>query len=417
MNEFTCRNCKRPLSDTRFCSFCKTNLSTIPSAKDNERDAATALPSDDHDVVDACALPPRSQPLADVLVSPRSRHDHATAAKPRGSRQTVLDSKSTSFAEMKNLLTPLVFKLNALESKMSTIDRKVNSSQLDTIRTLDHILREFQNMIVYKSNVQSWMDRMSSAVNTLKEQYHSLTVKSSVPSDGPRSTLEAAIHSERGSRAPAASALGFEEMEMRLKKLELDQRERELIVYGLPNIESEIRSNTLSLLASVLKVPAFSPEDIDSSARINGNNPYSRPLIVRFTTAAKRNEWLARARDRRDLATIDVLPFWPLNNIDICEDSAASETGANDAARRLAKDLGIERFLTHRGTVFFKRTEWIAIYRYFMPEYLTQTDSTVNNPILSAYDLVRPIRGILLRDPDRHVCRVAPLPHRLILLV
>ncbi|KYN04517.1 hypothetical protein ALC62_04613 [Cyphomyrmex costatus] len=80
----------------------------------------------------------------------------------------------------------------------------------------------------------------------------------------------------------------------RLERME--RRDLEIIIFGLPVAASE---DTISLIVSVAASlgMTLSPGDITTSFRIPaGDASRGRPLVARFTTVARRNELLARAR-------------------------------------------------------------------------------------------------------------------------
>jgi len=75
-----------------------------------------------------------------------------------------------------------------------------------------------------------------------------------------------------------------------------EQREHELIVFGLPKVSSENCTETITKVSSSLDVSVSLPEIARALAQIPSRNSSSSPLIIKFTTIAKRNELIARAR-------------------------------------------------------------------------------------------------------------------------
>ncbi|KYM99963.1 hypothetical protein ALC62_09279, partial [Cyphomyrmex costatus] len=85
----------------------------------------------------------------------------------------------------------------------------------------------------------------------------------------------------------------------RLERMENERRDLELIVFGLPRAESVDAASLMRDVAASLGV-ALAPGEIAASFRIPAKDASGgEPLVARFTTIARRNELLARARRRR----------------------------------------------------------------------------------------------------------------------
>ncbi|KYN10401.1 hypothetical protein ALC57_17472, partial [Trachymyrmex cornetzi] len=83
-----------------------------------------------------------------------------------------------------------------------------------------------------------------------------------------------------------------------------EQRDHELIVFGLPKILNNC-IETITRVLSSLDV-SISTSEIVRAFRIPGRNSSSSLLIVKFATIARRNELITRARRRGGLNASDV---------------------------------------------------------------------------------------------------------------
>jgi len=175
-------------------------------------------------------------------------------------------------------------------------------------------------------------------------------------------------------RAPSGSPSSsvVDDLASRLRGFERSQRDHELIIFGLPDVDGD-RSHLLRSLAAVLEVE-FSHADIADSMRIRSNRSASRPLVIRFISVTRRNEWLAAARRRRGISARCVRESWPEDRIGIYERSTAAERGALAEARLLARDYGIKHIWMRRGTIYFKTSDVAYPRRYSSPDSFARAD-------------------------------------------
>lgn len=108
---------------------------------------------------------------------------------------------------------------------------------------------------------------------------------------------------------PLSSSPSVDGLISRTKNFELSQRDYELIIFGFPISRSANRLDLLSSLASCLGISLL-PNDIANLVRIGGSSASSSPLVVRFVSMSKRNEWLAAACRKRGITARDVHDFW-----------------------------------------------------------------------------------------------------------
>ena len=83
------------------------------------------------------------------------------------------------------------------------------------------------------------------------------------------------------------------------------QRDHELIVFDLSKVLSEDCIKIKTKVSYYLNV-SVSLSEIARVFRILGRNSSSSPLVIKFTTRAKRNELIARAHRRDGLNASDV---------------------------------------------------------------------------------------------------------------
>lgn len=154
------------------------------------------------------------------------------------------------------------------------------------------------------------------------------------------------------------------------------QRDRELIIFGLPNIPREDRTVTAGLVASCLGIN-FSPSDVATSLRIRSGRPGADPLILQFTTEAHRNEWLVASRGKRDLVAAALCSSWGPDPVRIFERATAAERKLYNQARTFAVERGIRSIWMRRGVVFFRLLDGSGPFRYETPASFDRALSSV----------------------------------------
>ncbi|KYN03966.1 hypothetical protein ALC62_05177 [Cyphomyrmex costatus] len=151
----------------------------------------------------------------------------------------------------------------------------------------------------------------------------------------------------------------------RLGRMECERRDLEIIIFGLPMAASE---DTISLIISVAVSlgMTLAPSEITTSFRIPaGDASRGRPLVARFTTIARRNELLARARRQQvDLVASRINPSWPGSRISLQERSTAAEKRVFNEARRLARAHGVRFVWMRRGVTYIRVSEGSPSFRF-----------------------------------------------------
>jgi len=158
---------------------------------------------------------------------------------------------------------------------------------------------------------------------------------------------------------------------LRLRSIERSQCDQELIIFGLSDGEVD-RGRLLESLAGALDI-GFSQSDIVNSVWIAGGRSSSRPLVVRFVSVARRNEWLAAARRHRGITARCVRESWPDDRISIYERSTAAERRALAEARSLACDCGVRHVWMRRGVIYYKPSDGSPPRRYSSPDTFART--------------------------------------------
>jgi len=118
----------------------------------------------------------------------------------------------------------------------------------------------------------------------------------------------------------------------------------------------------------------FLQSDIADSIRIRSNRSAPWPLVIRFISVARRNEWLAAARRRRGITARAVRGSWPEDRIGIYERSTAAERSALAEARSLARNHDIKHVWMRRGIIYFKTTDVSYPRRYTSPDSFARAD-------------------------------------------
>lgn len=125
----------------------------------------------------------------------------------------------------------------------------------------------------------------------------------------------------------------------------------------------------LSSLASNLDLSIL-PNDVANVVRL-GRSSVSRPLIVKFMSIIKRNEWLAAARRKCGIIVRDIEESWPSDKISVYERSTASKRLALKKA--FAQSYNVTRVWMRRGVIYFRESDDSQIRRFSSIEYFIKT--------------------------------------------
>ncbi|KYN29356.1 hypothetical protein ALC57_01203 [Trachymyrmex cornetzi] len=170
---------------------------------------------------------------------------------------------------------------------------------------------------------------------------------------------------------PATSVGGFHALPDGLSasfdRIINEQRNHELIVFGLPKVPSENCIETITRVSSSLGVLVSSSE-IARAFRIPGRGLSSSPLIVKFTTIARRNELIVGACRRGGLSFSVVSGSSPTGRISICERATAVERRIFAEASRLAVSHGDGRVWMRRGITYFRIRDGAPSHSYNTPD-------------------------------------------------
>lgn len=255
--------------------------------------------------------------------------------------------------------------MDNLEAKFSTIDA-LNGR----LAAWDDRLSQIEMRLSQFGGIKSTVDQLSHMVNDLALKQKSLHDKCA--SVERRCTLlEKSAISNVPSQQPNH---GIGNMSARLEKYKREQRDQELIIFGLPNVHQENRANTLSLVPTYLGT-LISPSEIIDSDRIDGRDPSSCPLTTKVTTVSKRNEIIALACRRRGFTAVDINPSWPASSIVIHERSSAFERRTFGEANGLAGSFNIKYVWMRRGITYFRRADGLPSYRYLTSESFRQQEA------------------------------------------
>jgi len=237
-------------------------------------------------------------------------------------------------SELKSMVSSVGARMDALETKL------LGRGSFDALGIrLDELfakMKTFEDSISRIDSVVHTADRLSTMVDGVTAGHASLANRIA-DIEGRCLALEGST-----SRAPSGSPSPsvVDDLASRLSGFEWSQRDHELIIFGLPDVDGD-RSHLLMSLASALDL-GFAQADIADSIRLRSNRSASRPLVIKFISMARRNEWLAVARRHRDITARSVCESWPEDRLGIYERSTAKERSALAEARSLARGHGIK---------------------------------------------------------------------------
>lgn len=119
-------------------------------------------------------------------------------------------------------------------------------------------------------------------------------------------------------KTKAVSVLELEvknlESQLKVAKVSIERQEQwsrrsNIEIIGLPEIKGENLINTLSKLATYAKCPFNPQSDIDFVTRVahmNKDLKKPKPVVVRFLSRYKKDEFLSRLREIKDLKACDI---------------------------------------------------------------------------------------------------------------
>ena len=391
MSQPTCLKCKRFMSRSRICSFCKVdnNALLVTASVNPSTDKSTARGS--ATTIDVAALGKSGNHL------PLSRLPLPDACAPAAAPlQSVTSSDvTTALLDLRSLLAGISTRIASVELKLSGLDDKITT--VDGINckidSLDARLDGFEKALAQCNAMCTAVDRLAIAVDGISVSQRALTTRFT---DLERrcSDLERSMMASSQQVAPV-SIRGLEE---RIKNFEISQRDYELIIFGLPSEGGAQITDILPVLAAGLGL-SFSTSEIARTMRIGDRSSPSRPIVVRFISTATRNAWLSAARRKRNLSARDLRETWPSCSINIFERSTAEERRTLAEAKQHAKAYNIMYVWMRRGIVYFRRTADSAPQRYSFPHSFEHGESGVSHATVVSSDCLN-ARGSRESSPN-----------------
>jgi len=346
MSQVKCLRCKRFLPRTGICSFCRTDNNSANQAAST---SSAVFPGD--------RLLSRATPDCD------SHPLSCSAAISRASGDDI----TLTLTNLNETLASLLTKIDSLSDRIAGLESKVCA--------LDQVNDKFDYL---ESKIRCLEGELSRLGCTSGSTDHA-TLSNAL--DGRLADIESRCTALEGAAAPGNTGMRLQSVEYldsvagRLERFERSQRDLELIIFGVPNVVDEKLLDTITIVAAGLDTTISSAEIVDSF-RIRGKDPLFPPIVVRLPTMAKRNQWIALARRRRNLTASSLRNSWPPSRVLLCERSTASERKTYNEARSLARLHGIKYVWMRRGITYFRPRDGAESQRYLSPESIRHLNAS-----------------------------------------
>lgn len=349
-----CSECKRSLPNNRICTFCNANNNT----------ASTVIRGLGHGPADSGVqlLPSAGS------TSPSVNHSSLDIVR-------ALSNLETRISELSSGLGSLVARLESVETRLISVE--VIAERLDAISSRVVCL---EDSVARSGVMDSVVGRLTTAVDDMFAHRDLLMEKIS----GLENRCAALEGPAAGVDCSNPSSPTVDGLLSRIRDFELSQRDYEIIIFGLPASRGEDRLHLLSSLAASFGL-LHTTNDIANLIRLGKNSSSSRPLVVRFVSVAKRNEWLAASRHKRGITARDIDISWPSDRVAIYERSTAAERRALVEVKSLAARHNVKHVWMRRGIIYFKTSVNSRPQRFISSESFIQAIS----PTLSDLPLSR----------------------------
>jgi len=208
----TCNSCKRFLPRNRVCTFCRADNGTLPT-------------------------PSRGHPTGVSNVFRRDLSTSAEGATPGPSRYCSPPEVMNVLSELKSMVSSISARMDTLETKLVSLDVAVGSFEALSVR-LDALFAEmggFEKSLSSIDSLTHTTNRLSAMVEGVSAGHASLADRIA--------GLEGRCLALEGSavRAPSVSPSPsvVDDLSSRLSGFERSQRDHELIVFGLPDVDGD----------------------------------------------------------------------------------------------------------------------------------------------------------------------------------
>jgi len=271
-----------------------------------------------------------------------------------------------TLTNLNETLASLLTKIDALSDRIAGLESRVCA--------LDQVNDKFDYL---ESKIRCLEDELSRLGGTGCSIDHA-TLSSAL--DGRLAGIESRCTALEDAAAPGSAGMRPQSVKYldsvagRPERFERGQRDLELIIFGVPNVVNEKLLDTITIVAAGLDATISSAEIVDSF-RIRGRDPLFPPIVVRLSTMAKRNQWIARRQ--KNLMASSLRNSWPSSRVLLCERSTASERKTYNEARSLARLHGIKYIWMRRGITYFRPRDGAESQRYLSPESIRHLNVSV----------------------------------------
>ena len=172
-----------------------------------------------------------------------------------------------------------------------------------------------------------------------------------------------------------------------------DREDTEIVISGCPKSDRESTADIIAILekiAKALKLP-FSQSDIFSIYRISLKNKTVNcnsgpgPIIARFTSMLRQNEWISAKKSKRDLKASEVMSSPGNNLIYVNESASPTERKLFSLTKDFALTNNLHKPWMRRGITMLKISDDSAPIKINSHRYLDNLMILIN-PSLNTID-------------------------------
>lgn len=196
----------------------------------------------------------------------------------------------------------------------SIIDRSAKTSQksnlslahitVDEIRSIikSEIKEAFSSFQKKFDDLRTEISSLSSSMQFLSDKYENVSKKIE--------SAEAKLKTLEASRSDCLNLQGVvTSLQNDVNKKEQWARRSNIEIIGIPEAKNENLLNIINKLSGVADIKNFADSDIDFVTRVtpkHNDSKKSRPIVIRFLSRYKKDDFLARLREKKNLKCCDI---------------------------------------------------------------------------------------------------------------